>query len=358
MNLQLNTPASNSGKGKIRVLVVDDSAYVRKVVREILNSCPDVEVVGTAVDGEDALARVEQLQPDVVTLDLIMPRMDGIQFLKEQMRRKPIPVVVLSIASESGDTALAALEAGAVELVQKPTALASERMYEVAERLAQAVRSAVNASLDKLAVAARTPARPAPTPARPKGTIDLVAIGLSTGGPQALKHVLSALPPTISVPIAVVLHMPVGYTELYARSLNAAVPLEVKEAAQGEPLVPGTVYIAPAGKHLTFRRAPDGSIRAHLDTRPVDSLHRPSIDVMFSSAAKVYGERLLGIVMTGMGNDGAKGAREIKAAGGLVFSEAKETSVIYGMPRAVEEAGLSDRVVPLDQMAAAILEVI
>jgi len=350
--------APRGAERKIRVLVVDDSAYVRKVVREILNSAPDTEVVGTAADGEEALRRVEELQPDVVTLDLIMPRVDGIQFLKKQMAKRPIPVVVLSIASETGEMAMAALEAGAVELLQKPTALASERIYEVAERLARAVRSAAQASLAKLEMTKQEPLRAAPPPHRGKGAVDLVALGLSTGGPQALKHVLRGLPRDLRVPVAVVLHMPVGYTELYARSLDAVLELSVREAREADPLEPGRVLIAPAGRHMTFVRSEDGVVRTHLDARPVDTLHRPSVDVMFTSAAKVYGARALGVVMTGMGNDGVEGAREIKAHGGIVFSEAQETSVIYGMPRAVEEAGLSDRVVPLHAMAQAIMEVV
>ncbi len=343
----------------IRVLVVDDSAYVRKVLKRMLESDPEITVVGTARDGQEALDLMDELHPDVVTLDLMMPRKNGVEFLREQMAKQPVPVVVVSIASESGQMALEAMEAGAVDFVQKPTALALEKIYDIQQDVVQKVKGATGAHLPALlrlsGPAPRVPeARPTPT----KDRVDLVAIGVSTGGPQALRHVLTQLPADFPVPIAVVLHMPVGYTKLYADNLNTVTALKVLEAAEGDVLQPGTVYIAPAGRHMILERGQDNSVRIHLDIRPLDTLHRPSVDVLFQSAAEVFGSRVLAVVMTGMGSDGLEGAAWVKAKGGYVFTESEESCVIYGMPRCVMEAGLSDRQVPLERLAAALMEVV
>jgi two-component system chemotaxis response regulator CheB len=187
---------------------------------------------------------------------------------------------------------------------------------------------------------------------------DVVVLGISTGGPQALRQLVPRLPADFPVPLAIVLHMPVGYTEMYARKLDELSQLEVREAREGDVLRAGTALLAPAGRHLTFRRLPDGAVVAHLDSKPFDMPHRPSVDVLFQSAAEVYGRRVLGVVMTGMGSDGRAGAAWIKAQGGLVYTESEETCVVYGMPASVVEAGLSDRSVPLDQMARAIREAV
>ncbi len=345
--------------GIIRVLVVDDSAYVRKVVKRMLSRSPFIEVVGTAHDGEEALRLVEELNPDVVTLDLMMPRMDGVAFLREQMARRPIPVVVVSIASEGGERALEALDAGAIEFVQKPTALATDKVFEISSELIAKVKAAAQAAPRLHTLRAMPSAPPEPLTLRERtGRVDVVVIGVSTGGPQALRRLIPQLPADLPVPVAIVLHMPVGYTEPYARRLDELAPLRVAEAREGDPLEPGSVLLAPAGRHLSFLRAGDGRVVAHLDARPFDTPHRPSVDVLFQSAAEVFGDRVLGVVLTGMGADGRNGAAWIKAQGGLVFTEAEESCVVYGMPRAVVEAGLSDRSLPLDQMAQAILEVI
>jgi two-component system, chemotaxis family, protein-glutamate methylesterase/glutaminase len=338
----------------IRVLVVDDSAYVRKVVTQMLSRSPFIEVVGTARDGEEALEQVIALQPDVVTCDLIMPNLDGVGFVSEQMGRKPLPIVILSVASESGELVLNALDAGAVDFIQKPTALASERLLDVAQDLVTKVKAAASARLRSGATAA-APATGGP-PLKPRGTADIVVLGISTGGPQALRNLIPRLPANLPVPMAVVLHMPVGYTELYARKLDELSSLNVREAADGAEVKPGSVLIAPAGRHLTLRRHDGRTVLTHLDVRPLDAPHRPSVDVLFQSAADTYSGRVLGIVMTGMGEDGREGAAWIKAKGGTIFTESEDSCVVYGMPRAIVEAGLSDRVVDLDKMAAAIVE--
>ena len=348
----------------VRVLIVDDSAYVRKVVAQMLSRSPFIEVVGSAHDGEEALEMVESLHPDVVTLDLNMPRMDGVAFLKEQMARRPLPVVVVSIAGEGGEQALQALDAGATDFVQKPTALATERVLEMADELVQKVKAASQVPLSRLPAPTRVPVapstaeKPARSPAMRQGQVDVVVIGISTGGPQGLRVLIPQLPADFPVPVAIVLHMPVGYTELYAQKLDEISPLRVSEGHEGDLLRPGQVMIAPAGRHLTLRREPGGQVAAHLDARPFDTPHRPSVDVLFQSTADLYHERVLGVVMTGMGKDGLQGAAWIKSQNGLVFTEAEETCVVYGMARSVVEAGLSDKSVPLQRMANAILEVV
>jgi two-component system chemotaxis response regulator CheB len=335
----------------VRILIVDDSAYVRKVIRQMLSRSPFFEIVGVARDGREALEMTEDLRPDVVTCDLIMPELDGVGFIKAQMARRPVPIVVVSVASESGELVLAALDAGAVDFVQKPTALATDRVFEIADELIEKVKGIV-ASRPVMShdIEPQFNVRPAA-----ERSVDIVVIGISTGGPQALKMMIPRLPAELSVPIAIVLHMPVGYTELYARKLNEQSALTVLEARGGEPVTKGTVYLAPAGRHLTLRRIAGGEIVTNLDVRPLDALYRPSVDALFQSAADVYGSRVLGIVMTGMGSDGREGAAWIKAKGGTVLTESEESCVVYGMPRSIVEAGLSDGNVMLDRMADAVL---
>ncbi len=345
----------------LRVLVVDDSAYIRKVIKLMLSRSPFIEVVGTARDGEEALELVEELNPDVVVLDMIMPTMDGVEFLKRQMALRPVPVVVVSVESERGEMALAALDAGAIDFVQKPTALATEKVFEMSDELISKVKSAASASLSffkTLGVEDGAAAEEATSPIVRSGKIDMVVIGISTGGPQALKFLIPQFPADFPAPIAAVLHMPVGYTQMYAQKLNEISKLEVVEAREGDLVRPGRMLLAPAGRHLSFHRKENGDVVAHLDARPFDTLHRPSVDVLFQSAGEVYQDRVLGVVMTGMGSDGKQGAAWIKSQGGLIFVESEDTCVVYGMPRSVFEAGLSDRVVPLDRMARAIMEAI
>ena len=335
-----------------RVLIVDDSAYVRKVIRQMLSRSPFLEVVGTARDGNQALELTAELNPDVITCDLIMPQLDGVGFIKAQMARRPVPIVVVSVASESGELVLAALDAGAVDFVQKPTALATDRVLEIADELIEKVKVAAKSrpalSREGSSVAANA------GPVGPSA-VDIVVIGISTGGPQALKMLIPRLPAELAVPIAIVLHMPVGYTELYARKLNEQSALNVLESQGGEVVTKGNVYLAPAGRHLTLRRGPDGDVVTHLDVRPLDTLYRPSVDSLFHSAADAYGARVLGIVMTGMGSDGREGAAWIKAKGGAVLTESEASCVVYGMPRSIVEAGLSDGEVRLEDMADALM---
>jgi two-component system chemotaxis response regulator CheB len=340
----------------VRVLVVDDSAYVRKVVSQILSRSPYLEVVGTARDGQEALEKVSELSPDVVTCDLIMPNLDGVGFVREQMARRPLPIVIVSVAGESGELVLNALDAGAVDFIQKPTALASDRLLEMGDDLIAKVKTAAGARLRPARRETDTRRRSATF--RSRGTFDIVVLGISTGGPQALRTVIPRLPADLAVPVVIVLHMPVGYTEMYARKLDELSPLNVVEADEGIAIRSGCVYIAPAGRHLTLRRTDTGVVVTHLDVRPLDTPHRPSVDILFQSAADVYAGRVLGVVMTGMGSDGREGAAWIKAKGGTILTEAEDSCVVYGMPRSVVEAGLSDRSIGLDGMSEAILELV
>lgn len=344
--------------GVTRVLVVDDSAYVRKVVSQILSRSPFLEVVGTARDGIDALDKVETLNPDVITCDLIMPEMNGVEFVTEQLKRRHIPIIIMSVASETAEMALTALEHGAVDFVQKPTALATEKILEIADELVGKVKAAASIPSGRLQVTEKLAPAKIDIEKQRKGAVDIVVLGISTGGPQALRFLVPQLPKELSVPLVIVMHMPLGYTEMYANKLNEIAAIAVHEAGEGELVAPGTALLAPAGRHLTFRRDDNGNVVTHLDARPFETLHRPSVDILFRSAAEAYGSRVLGVIMTGMGSDGKEGASWIKAKGGLIYTESEETCVVYGMPRAALEAGLSDKTVPLDQMAKAIWEVV
>jgi two-component system chemotaxis response regulator CheB len=327
----------------VRVLIVDDSAYVRKMMAQMLGRSPFVDVVGTARDGKEALELAAALRPDVITCDLNMPEMDG------------VPIVIISVANPSGEQVLSALEAGAVDFLQKPTALATDRILEVADELVAKVKAAAGAQLWRLGAAITAPVSTRSGANAPTSRTDILLIGISTGGPQALKILIPQFPKTFPIPIAMVLHMPVGYTELYAKKLNELSQLEVKEAEEGDVIEAGHAYLAPAGRHMSFRKA-GPTVIAHLDVRPLDTPHRPAVDVMFQSAADIYGARTMGVVMTGMGSDGREGAAWIKARGGQILTEAEQSWVVYGMPRSVVEAGLSDTTATLETMFESILD--
>jgi two-component system, chemotaxis family, protein-glutamate methylesterase/glutaminase len=336
----------------IRVLVVDDSAFARKVLREALSRAEGLEVVGTARDGLDALEKIAELRPDVVTLDLVMPGLDGVGVLKALTGPQPPRVVVVSMADSESALAVAAMQAGAVELVHKPTALATDRLYELADELVAKVRIAAGArplspwepDADP-AVSPRAYAAPAP----------LVVVGTSTGGPQALTRLLTQLPADFPSPLAIALHIPPGYTQALAERLNTQCALEVLEASEGLALRPGRVVLARAGMHLKLEGRGEACV-ARLDLEPLTTPHRPAVDVLFESAARAWGPDVLAVVLTGMGNDGLAGARHVRAAGGQVLTEAASSCVVYGMPRSVDEAGLSAAQVPLEHMVAALLE--
>jgi two-component system chemotaxis response regulator CheB len=339
----------------IRTVVVDDSAFVRKVVREMLSRSPYIEVVGAARDGEEALAMVESLNPDVVTCDLTMPGLDGVGFVRRQMARKPLPILILTASPHDGELVLEALNAGAVDLVQKPTALATDELLGIREQLVDKVKAAAKAPIRNLVGGTASHEAAELQPNRNRKA-DILVLGISTGGPQALRRLMPEFPANFPIPIALVLHMPVGYTALFAEKLDEICELSVAEAKDGDVLRPGLALLAPAGRHMQLRRNRDGSVAAKLTMHPIEKTHRPSVDVLFQSAAEIFGGRTLGVVMTGMGDDGREGCGWIKAQGGTILTEDEKSCIIYGMPRAVVESGLSDQAVPLDAMARAIIE--
>lgn len=346
-----------TGSQRIRVLVVDDSAFARKVIRDVLSAQPDVEVVGTARDGLEALEKHDELLPDVVTLDLAMPNLDGLGVLAALRGTSTAKVVVVSIAGSSSEQGLAALDAGAVEVVHKPTALATDRLFEMSDDLVRAVRAASAAARHPAPHGADTAPHDADTARLVSplaATKRVVVIGASTGGPNAVSRLLKAIPPDFPVPIAVVLHLPTGYTGPYAERLDGLCAITVREAGDGVPLAAGTAVIARAGYHLKLRQR-GGVLVAVSDLSPVHVPHRPSVDVLFGSAAETTGPATLGVVLTGMGDDGLEGSRAIRAAGGEILTETEASCVVYGMPRAVWEAGLATAEVPLSRMAAEVL---
>jgi two-component system chemotaxis response regulator CheB len=345
---------------KIRVLVVDDSAFARKVLRQALNENPRIEVVGSAADGLDALERIAELAPDVVTLDLVMPNLDGIGVLqalgKLRTPKKP-RVVVVSMSDGQSDLAIRALREGAIDLVHKPTALATDQLYELSGELRRKAEAAAVARVpgNESELSRQSPPRPSGPLKSRKPRHQIVLVGASTGGPQAVGVLLRALPADFPVPIAVVVHMPIGFSQSLAEHLDRDSALEVREARQGAPLLPGQVLIAQAGMHLTFRRSRAG-YEACLSAAPLGTLHRPSLDVTFQSAAEVSVGPVLGIVLSGMGNDGLAGAREIHVRGGTLLTQTERSSVVYGMPRVVWEAGLAKAEADIDAMASELMD--
>jgi two-component system, chemotaxis family, protein-glutamate methylesterase/glutaminase len=333
----------------IKVLVVDDSAFARKVLRECL-SAVGIQVVGIARDGLEALEMINSLSPDVITLDMVMPNLDGMGVLKALAGKTSPRVVVVSLSDGDSMLGMAALQAGAFDIVHKPTALAVSQLYEIGDKLVDVVRAAAHA-IPRTATEAPVSAVKLTKLA---ATRSLVVVGASTGGPQALTQLLTALPATFPIPMAIVLHIPPGYTAALAKRLDEECELEVIEAAEDTVLQVGRVVVARAGMHLKLARK-DGALVCKLDVQPVGAMHRPSVDVLFRSAAEVVGAGTLGVVLTGMGDDGLAGARAIHAAGGEILTETAESCVVYGMPRVVVEAGLSAGQAPIERMTEEII---
>jgi two-component system, chemotaxis family, protein-glutamate methylesterase/glutaminase len=336
----------------IRVLVVDDSALMRKLIPQILSRDMGIQVVGTAMDGTFVLKKIEELKPDVITLDLKMPNMDGIETLGEIMRAHPLPVIVVSAHSQQGATgALKALAMGAFDFVAKPVDARSGNLNDIATELAAKIKIAANVDVSKAPRdlhVARKPRKAAPN--ENIHPTKVVAIGISTGGPNALQLLFSELPPDFPATILVVQHMPEGFTEMFARRLDESSAIQVKEAKPGDLLLAGRALICPGNRHMRIRRLPLGDVVA-LDESPVVNGHRPSVDVLFQSVARVFGSNALGLLMTGMGEDGAEGLGELRAAGGFTVAQSEETCVVAGMPKAAMDRGVVDKVAPLEALA-------
>jgi two-component system chemotaxis response regulator CheB len=341
-------------KERVRVLVVDDSALMRKLIPLILERDPDIEVVGTAMDGAFALRKISELQPDVVTLDLEMPRMDGIETLRMIMRSAPRPVVLFSTHSREGAySTFKALALGAIDFVAKPKDAASGHLEPIASQLIEKIKVAKRASgLKKFPALDLEPAPPAKRksgPVVPPSRI--VAIGISTGGPNALQFLLSQIPADIPVAFVIVQHMPEGFTDMFARRLDECCALDVQEARSGDLLLAGRVLICPGNRHMMVRRMPRGDLVVLTDGPPING-HRPSVDVLFHSVAQEFGLTAVGILMTGMGEDGAEGLGAIKLAGGMTIAQSEETCVVSGMPRAAIAKGYANKVLPLESLGS------
>jgi two-component system chemotaxis response regulator CheB len=329
----------------IRVLVVDDSAFARKVVREVLEQEPRLQVVGTAADGLEALQSIGELKPEVVTLDLMMPALDGLSLLRA-LPPAPPSVVIVSVSAADSEIAIEALQAGAFDLVKKPTALATARLYELGRDLVDKVIAAGESRRR----GRRQPAGAPPAPLRTKAPPQLVVIGTSTGGPQALTRLLAGFPADLPVPVAIALHIPRGYTHTMAERLNKSCAIEVREAAEASELRPGLVVLTQGGSQLSIARV-GGQLLACTSPSGEDRPFAPSVDRLFESASRAVGAGVVGVVLTGMGDDGIVGARAIRQAGGVILTEAEASGVVYGMPRAVVEAGLSLGEAHLSDMA-------
>jgi len=355
-------------KRKIRVLIVDDSAVVRQTLTELLASDPRIEVMGAAADPYIAAEKIRHEVPDVITLDVEMPRMDGLTFLKKVMTQHPIPVVICSSLAGSGsETAIRALEYGAVEIITKPRLGAKSYLEESKVHIIDAVKAASVANLKRLAFRAQTPSH---IEIQPKLTADavlpkvaskamvqttekVVVIGASTGGTEALRSILVSLP--LDAPgIVIVQHMPEHFTSAFAKRLDSICAISVKEAADGDTLIRGRVLIAPGNRHTLLKRS---GARYYVEVKdgPLVCRHRPSVDVLFRSAARYGGKNVVGVIMTGMGDDGARGMKEMKDSGAFNIAQDEQTSVVFGMPKEAIKLGAVDKVVPLGGISSALL---
>lgn len=349
----------------IRVLIVDDSAFMRRAIARMLTADPDIEIVGSVGDGAQGLEAVKNLRPDVVTMDIEMPVMDGLTALKRIMTECPLPVLMMSTLTQNGAAStIQALELGAFDFVPKPESSMIDVLgveHELRDKVRAAATSRGRRRAVTHAVAAPVKVAPAAPPVvkpvvpRPHGQWpEVVAIGISTGGPPALQSVFEALPSDFPVGLVVVQHMPPGFTKPLAERLNRICGIAIKEAADGDPVLPRQVLIAPAGTHMVLKREGGGLKARLIDSSTTKTWHKPSVDVLFASVAQTVGAKALAVVMTGMGNDGTAGAGAIKSQGGEVWSQDEATSVVYGMPRTVYESGVVDRVLPLPAIPQAL----
>lgn len=338
----------------VKVLVVDDSLFFQNRLKEILNSHPNIEVVGLAGDGREAVNKARSLKPDVITMDYEMPEMDGIAAVREIMASKPVPIIMFSsLTYEGARVTLEALDAGAVDFMAKNFAQFSSNSTDLKKELQdRVVALAGGGGSAAESMGNRTTAPDGSSIKSPsfKQRPAAVVIGASTGGPVALTEVLTRLPANFSVPIVLVQHMPANFTLAFAERLNRECKITVKQAQNGDIIQPGVALLAPGGMQLSFSRS--NSMRVDVFEGDPSLSYRPSVDLTFASAAEAFGSRSFGMVLTGMGSDGCEGARAIKARGGSIWSQDKETSVIYGMPMAVAKANLSDNVLPLDRISS------
>ncbi|MFB3924434.1 MAG: chemotaxis response regulator protein-glutamate methylesterase [Syntrophales bacterium] len=345
---------------KIRVLVVDDSAIVRKIFSEELSKYPDIEVVGTAPDPFVARDKILHLQPDVITLDIEMPRMDGLTFLRKLMRYYPLPVIIVSSLTPKGSKmALEALESGAIEVVAKPGG--SYSVGDMSEQLADKIRAVSRVNMKKGPVETSPsevdkPIQPLSGKSLSRTTHQIIAIGASTGGTEALKKIISKMPPNVPG-ILIVQHMPANFTTAFAERLNSVAQIRVKEAQNNDSVIPGTALLAPGNFHMILRRS---GARYYVEVKDGPMVHhqRPAVDVLFNSAAKYAGSNAVGVILTGMGADGAAGLLEMKKAGARTIAQDEKSCIVFGMPKEAVKLGAVDKVVPLSHIAEEILRMV
>jgi two-component system, chemotaxis family, protein-glutamate methylesterase/glutaminase len=337
---------------------VDDSAFMRSALSRMINSEKNFEVIAAACSGSEALTRIPELNPDLVTLDLEMPGMDGLETLRRIMHQFPRPVIVVSGAGEHDcQAAITALSLGAFEYVPKKLASTTLEIAHIREDLVSKLRMAA----ESMNPAPETPSRKPPVSSRAEtrrfvAPAEIVAIGASTGGPRALQEILSTLPANLTIPILIVQHIPPGFIGPFARRLGEACAIRVCEAVHLAPIEAAVAYLAPAGMHMTVQRLSHSKTCIWLDSKPSNNVHVPSIDIMMQSVAEVYGDRAMGVILSGMGRDGAEGMTAIHARGGMTVGQDQATSLVYSMPRTCAELGVLDRILPLPEIAGAVVE--
>lgn len=343
---------------KIKVLVVDDSAFSRQTIKKMLESEPAIKVVGIAADGIDAIAKTLRLKPDLITLDFEMPEMDGFSFLRWLMMQRPTPVIMLSSYSDS-KTVFRALELGAVDFIAKPSKRASMELKNIEKDLLQKVKGIQSLNMDVLSKNLRLLETELSLEGQPldRSSVDLVAVGASTGGPAGLQIVLTKLPAEFPSAIAVSQHMPKGFTKPLAERLDRLSKVTVKEAEEGDLIEPAKVLICPGGYHMSFKRRA-AKVRVILKESTYEDKYIPSIDTMMHSAAELYNDRAMGVILTGMGNDGMQGMLEIKSKGGYTIAESEKTSIVFGMPQEAIKAGAAKKVLPITGIANEIIKVV
>ena len=352
-------------KNTIRVLIVDDSVMVRKILSDLLGQDPSIEVVGTASDGAFALHKVKTLQPDVVTLDVEMPKKSGLELLPELMAAHPVPVIMVSGVTEKGaKSTIKALELGAVDFVTKPGGGAAQNIQEIAAELTRKIKAVVKAGA-KTRTITRSPFTPPPRvtlPPLPAGRVrtggggTVIGLGASTGGTEALREVLVALPPQMP-PIVVVQHMPPGFTSAFANRLDGLAALNIKEAQNNDLLEPGKALIAPGHSHLVIKQRGNQYV-AQLDQSDPVMRHRPSVDVLFHSLAREVGRNCIAVIMTGMGADGARGMSQIRQTGGKTIAQDEQSCVVFGMPKEAIDLGGAAEILPLNKIAGRLVEMV
>ncbi len=342
----------------IKVLIVDDSAFMRNTLSNMISSDSEIQVIGIARDGIEAVEKVASLKPDIVTLDVEMPRMNGIEALKQIMDKNPVPVLMVSsLTTEGARVTLDALDMGAVDFIPKNLSTLSSNIIKIKETLIDKIKKIGKKGLVK--GLRKPPAIPLTMPEQSAYTshrrVSIIAMGSSTGGPKALQNILTLIPKDFPVPIVIAQHMPPVFTGPFAERLNQLCAIEVKEAENGEPIRKGIAYIAPGRGHMSVHRKKLTETLISVSDDRAEYIYRPSIDVLMLSVVENFSGHVLGVILTGLGNDGAKGMKEIKNKGGRTIAESEKSCVVYGMPRVVAEAGLADKVVPLDEIAGEII---